>query len=650
MKFKKYLLSILVLAFFSILFLTTKSYAGELELKNLDFDVKLNSDGTAYITETWDIDIEETNTLFKTFKLDSSKFGGYKDASVIEVTDGKTKEFEQIYEEQYHVKKDCFYALKNKKGDYEIAWGVHEDNSSARRQFKISYTAIDAVRNYSDCSEFYCQLIGNAFEIPAKNVTGTIKLQNPVENMDDLRAWAHGPLEGNIERVSKDTIKFNVPQLKAKTMLEVRIMAPTYVFEKNANKFSTSHSELIFEEEQAWADKANEERQQAELIWYGMVAVAVLITSLFIGLCIKYIIDGKKLKEKYPTKKFDFEYFRDIPDEQNATPARAAYLYYFNKNVSTINANLPKVFSATMLDFALKGIISFEPINDKEFNIIIDREKANGLSDDEEPVFRMISGAAKDSDRITTKELLKYSKKEYNKVYPLLSKIPDKVESYHKQAAKLDEEKKKASNKWKNKGALYITLIFVIIFFLVAFVPLSLVAVIPLAICAGICYSNASKISILTDKGEEEKAMWKGLKKYMEEFSLLKEKDVPDLVLWEKYLIYATAFGISKKVISELKVVYKELSDPNYLTTHNYTYMYYMTDSRFGNDFISSFDKTMNSVYNSVSSAYSAAHSSSSSGGGFGGGFSGGGGGGFGGGRRRRTLIIHGNIYNYRYC
>ena len=74
------------------------------------------------------------------------------------------------------------------------------------------------------------------------------------------------------------------------------------------------------------------------------------------------------------------------------------------------------------------------------------------------------------------------------------------------------------------------------------------------------------------------------------------------------------------------------MSDPNYLSSHNYSYMYYMSDSRFGDNFMNTFDNAMTSAIRSSQSAYNAAHSSSSSGGGGGGGFSGGGGGGGGGG------------------
>lgn len=114
--------------------------------------------------------------------------------------------------------------------------------------------------------------------------------------------------------------------------------------------------------------------------------------------------------------------------------------------------------------------------------------------------------------------------------------------------------------------------------------------------------------------GIDEQDKWKALKKYMEDFSLLKEKEVPDLVLWEKFLVYATAFGISEKVIKQLKIVYPEFNNLDY-TVYPHMYMFMNTD----------FSRSFNSVSSSMSSAFS-------SGSGSGGGFSGGGG------RRRRPV------------
>ena len=100
------------------------------------------------------------------------------------------------------------------------------------------------------------------------------------------------------------------------------------------------------------------------------------------------------------------------------------------------------------------------------------------------------------------------------------------------------------------------------------------------------------------------------------------------MVLWEKYLIYATVFGISDKVVKQLEMVYPQMQN---LDNSTYTYMYLMSDKRFSDGFIGELNRSTNSAYTAYQSAYHAAHSSSSSASGSGGGFSSGGGG-----RRRR--------------
>ena len=142
-----------------------------------------------------------------------------------------------------------------------------------------------------------------------------------------------------------------------------------------------------------------------------------------------------------------------------------------------------------------------------------------------------------------------------------------------------------------------------------------------------------NKLNPLTDKGLEEAAKWKGLKRYMEDFSLLNEKEVPDLKLWEKYLVFATAFGIADKVIDQLKVKYPDLQE---IDGYDYVYMNLLYSSALNTAFLTSLNTAVNRAYmgglsNQAGSNYSGGNFSS--GGGFGGGFSGGGGFGGGGGR-----------------
>ena len=153
---------------------------------------------------------------------------------------------------------------------------------------------------------------------------------------------------------------------------------------------------------------------------------------------------------------------------------------------------------------------------------------------------------------------------------------------------------------------------------------------IPAIICATYTLKIAGKYNTLTQKGVDEQEAWKGLKNYMEDFSMMKEKEVPELALWEKYLVFATAFGIADTVLKQLKVVYPQMMDETYMNANGYYYLYLMSHGNFSNNFIHSINTSITNTYNSVNY---------SSGSGSGGGFSGGGGFGGGGGRNGRTLI-----------
>ena len=103
--------TVLYTFFLSILFILlischNKSYAS-LYLNNLNFDVQINADASMYVTETWDIDIEETNTLFKTFKTDKAKYSGIKDVTVTDITSSNEIAFNKIDKLMYHVTKNC---------------------------------------------------------------------------------------------------------------------------------------------------------------------------------------------------------------------------------------------------------------------------------------------------------------------------------------------------------------------------------------------------------------------------------------------------------------------------------------------------------------------------------------------------------------
>lgn len=57
---------------------------------------------------------------------------------------------------------------------------------------------------------------------------------------------------------------------------------------------------------------------------------------------------------------------------------------------------------------------------------------------------------------------------------------------------------------------------------------------------------------ILTTKGYEEQNKLLGLKKYIENYSLMKDRDLKDVVIWDEYMAYAVAFGIPMKITNKI--------------------------------------------------------------------------------------------------
>ena len=631
MKLKKYIFSILfIFAFF--LLCNTSVYASDLELRNLNYDVTLNSDGTANVTETWDISIEDTNTLFKTFEIDETKYSGISNVSLVETTKGINKPFTQIFEEQYHVDKDCFYALINSKGQFEIAWGVHEDDDYARRTFEMSYTIIDAVKNYEDASEFYWQFISTESAIPADKVTGTITLPTNVTNIEDFRVWAHGPLNGNITKVSNNTASFEVTNLNAYTMLEARIVTPTYVFESNNNISSDEKLSYILNQEQEWADEANRRREEIarnQKIMKFLVISFIIITNIIgIFLAVYFIKKNKKYKEeleKAPNIKASMpsKYFRDIPDD--TTPAQAAFLYYFK--TSHFSMHVSEVISATILDLCMKKYLSFNIIDNKKNQVEIilnDNANISLLSKDEQIIFELLQ-KVNNSNRFTMKDFQKYCEKHSNSVLKKFNLIEPETTKLVEESGYYSKNYINKCNSFSGKGVGFILLFL--------FSPIIMIATtIPALLCAIKCFKLSGRYYTLTQQGVDKKEQWTGLKNFMNDFSMMDQKEVPELVLWEKYLVYATAFGIADKVLKQLKVVYPQITDADYMNSNGYTYLYLMYHSNISNNFI-------NSINTSVTSAYSSVNYSSGSG--SGGGFSGGGGFGGGGGRNGRTLIYY---------
>lgn len=166
----------------SVLFILSpvQASSSDLLLNHLDFQAQINPDGSMNVTEKWHIEINDTNTLYKTFETDKTKYSNITNVEVTEITNGRNQPFRKSNQWSYHLPKGNYYGGMNQDRQFEIAWGVGLEDSSATKIYNISYQVKDAIAKYSDYAELYWQFVGEDFEVDAKNITGTILLPSHV--------------------------------------------------------------------------------------------------------------------------------------------------------------------------------------------------------------------------------------------------------------------------------------------------------------------------------------------------------------------------------------------------------------------------------------------------------------------------------------
>lgn len=593
---------LLVLTTFSIYVRADDS--SSLYLDKLKFDVTVNEDGSMDVVETWNIDISHVNTLYKTFKMDDEKFTSIKNVKVKDIT--ANREFTQIDEEMYHVTENCYYGLINSKGNFEIAWGVGLDNRYATRTYEISYTVVDAIGKYNDYAELYWQFIGEDFEVDADKITGTITLPSNAESEEDIKVWGHTEnLNGEIYVTDTDKIKFQLENFDAGRYVEVRVLFPTEMIESTGRAYNEDRYDDVIKEETKWANQANLRRQweeiKDEVVATFVIFVILALCIIFIEKAVKY---GKKLssiKKFVPEQKLD--YFRDLP-EKDTTPGEAVYI--LKEPYNAFSRHFGKIFSATLLDLKLKDYIDLrvEKTDKNKDKIYLKKlkESDSNLKSDERRILDFAYKAFGKKTEVEMKTLEQYIEKHPAGVEALINGCLKAIESQLKESKMFDKKQKEEFSNYAGLSGVYYVFAIVTLFW--AF-PLAII----LLINGLICGSIKKRANVLTQKGVDSKEKWKGLKKYMEDFSLLNEKEIPAIEVWEHYLVYATAFGIADKVLKQLKTIYPNIDELD--SIHTSTYMYFMYHSNFETSFSSS-------ISSSISSSYSSAT-------GGGGGFSGGG-------------------------
>lgn len=574
----------------------------------------------------------------------------------------------------------------------EIGWNIPATDSADDLSFTIRMTFTQLAVKHPDVAEFQWEPISTSNTVPIDNLTGTMKFPKGI-NAKNSWGWLHyeGP-DSTTARGANGQLQFSAKNVQPNMYVDIRTMfdssAITNPSKTDPNPVKANILDMENQKEASWNAKMKSQAQKRLVIWILIIVAVWALIVVSVVFAFKTHHDSQY--------NGDLDYWREPPQ---MSPAAAAYLLNVMEPNILVSQN---AMSATMLSLASKKAILLLPGTSSSYHslepLVQDSAQASSVTSGIPQMIKQAQGGKKNVTTIvllpaafTALKSLKLSSSE-SAALDLLKALSRKADNHRvfdleevKEPLKADRDGARqiqnqmetvdstCENEFENlhasKGSALLNRLPVTLLRLAAAASLAYfgytgqlvlgIAVGAIGIFASVFSARWGSNTVLTESGQEQAGKVLGLRNFMLDFSSFKDRGTQDLALWDRYLVYAAAFGISKEVAQQLVIAYPQISDQNWLndnaTDYPFFYSYYSpwavggaiggiagsqdAAAAMGNNFnFSDIAGQLNSSMSEITSTLTTATSDSSSsggsfsgGGGFGGGGGGAGGGSFGG-------------------
>lgn len=553
-------LKYIIFSMFLIAMSFTSVYAAN-RLNNLDIDILIDEKGHAHIKEVWDMVVTQDTEIYKEeYNLGNMSIYNF---SVRDEDREYTLDDSWDIDASFSEKKNK-YGINYTSNGLELCWGISEYGN---KKYTITYSVSNAIFNTSDAQVFYMKLVNN-LDFPPKNFEVTIS--GPQSFSDTLDVWGYGykgyayVQNGKIYMSNEENTSLSKGDYAV-----LLIKFPLNTFVSLDNTYSQYEN---FDDVLNAAEEGSYEYDYGETMSFVDKIILIISTIfpflMFIGIGTAVAISSQKYKFGSAGKNIkmkEINYFRDIPCDKNV------YKAFFIAQAYSLNKEKTDFIGTLFLKWFMEGRIQIQNIEKKKIfktsteAVLVLNDSITSDNSVEEEMFKIMKEASVDGV-LENNELKEWAQDNYDEFY----KWFDKAEAYGRNIYVNDGYVEKVKSKYLIKDA-----------------------------------TKADAVELA------------GLKKYLTEFSNIKEKEAIEVHLWKEYLMYAQIFGIADKVAKQFKDLYPEVVQE--MNSYDTDVMVFVR--------LNAFSRTM---VRSASSARSAARSYSSGGGGFSSG--GGGGGSFGGG------------------
>lgn len=594
----------------SLLIFTTIFGRTAYEIESLDIVANIERDGSLEVEERVIYDIGKINGIL--YNIDALGYGKFSDLQIFYEDDG---EFKQARNNT--APSEGNFTVSVDDGLYKIK--LYAPSQNERKEFIFRYNLTRGVTVYRDIAQLNRKMVGKEWQNSIGNISVTVNLPENVKK-DDIYAFGHGPLTGNIEILDGKSVRYTLNDYRPGEFLEVNLLFPKNILTSFNPLLMKNKSALkeILDMEGKVAKEANDARKRAIIGFYLGRVVLVLAVAWWLFLVVFIYLKNSK---RYKVENEYGEYFRELPDDYS--PSIAGTLV--SRNLYPSGREL----FAMLLDLVRKGHLKLEE-GEKTTTLIL-QESGKPLSEEEKFILNWYIRELGDGEKIVLESVEASIKgrggaKEFNRNYERWRTIvySDMLEK----KLKMDKRDKFSTSLGIFTGIAYFIGggMLVVYFQSELFILMILLGFILLP------YTFSRKRASL----EKEKAIsrWEAFKKFLVDYSNLEEAKLASIELWEHYFVYAVALGVAEKVAKGYsKIMSKKGEESTIIGGRGYRNNSLMNMYLYSHAFRS---MERNTSFVAQRAMESVARSSRSSargrGGGFSGGSSGGGGGRSGGG------------------
>lgn len=479
-------------AIFCIVLLSPTVYAAN-QVSEMEIEVALRSDGSAYITQTWTADTDEGTEFYL----------ARKDSGYLSITDFSVSDKNGAYtfvenwdiNASFEEKGGKCGILETDEG-VELCWGISEYGEN---RYVIEYALHGLVGSYSDADGFNHRFVDKMTFFPT-NVALTIRNQDGTPLSDDAcDIWAFGfdgqiVFEDGVIRAWSEAPLENSQHMTIMVALEKGILSP---FRAVDDSFA-SVKERAF----AGSDYGDDEEYE-DLTLDGILFILVMLASP-IALIVLLSKWSKKIKQAKMKKRMEQAgYFRDAPNDGNLNVTyRLGLCSSLCEEDALLGAYLMRLISQGCL------VSADDSLDAKSVRLRLNHAPKSG-NEYEDALYTILETAAGPDGVLQPFELEQFCSRNYVPLFRFM----DSCERDGMQ-----------------------TLI------------------------KGGCLKGAVLDSTknLTKTGQQELDEVLGLKHFLLDFSLIRERSVKETVIWQDYMVYALMLGIADKLEDQIRELYPD--------------------------------------------------------------------------------------------